>query len=42
MSLVGPRPLMMQYLPRYTPEQMRRHEVRPGSPAWRRSAGATP
>ncbi len=30
MSLVGPRPLMMQYLPRYTPEQMRRHDVRPG------------
>ncbi len=30
MSLVGPRPLMMQYLPRYTSEQMRRHDVRPG------------
>lgn len=30
LSLVGPRPLLMQYLPRYTPEQMRRHEVRPG------------
>ena len=30
MSLVGPRPLMMNYLPRYTPEQARRHEVRPG------------
>ena len=30
MSLVGPRPLLMQYLPRYTPEQARRHEVRPG------------
>jgi len=30
MSLVGPRPLLMQYLDRYTPEQMRRHEVRPG------------
>jgi lipopolysaccharide/colanic/teichoic acid biosynthesis glycosyltransferase len=30
MSLVGPRPLMMAYLPRYTPEQARRHEVRPG------------
>jgi lipopolysaccharide/colanic/teichoic acid biosynthesis glycosyltransferase len=30
MSLVGPRPLMMKYLPRYTAEQMRRHEVRPG------------
>jgi lipopolysaccharide/colanic/teichoic acid biosynthesis glycosyltransferase len=30
MSLVGPRPLMMSYLPRYSPEQARRHEVRPG------------
>ncbi len=30
MSLVGPRPLLMRYLPRYTPEQSRRHEVRPG------------
>ena len=30
MSLVGPRPLLMQYLERYTPEQMRRHEARPG------------
>jgi sugar transferase EpsL len=30
MSLVGPRPLMMEYLPRYSPEQARRHEVRPG------------
>lgn len=30
MSLVGPRPLLMQYLQRYTPEQMRRHNVRPG------------
>lgn len=30
MSLVGPRPLLMQYLGRYTPEQARRHEVRPG------------
>jgi lipopolysaccharide/colanic/teichoic acid biosynthesis glycosyltransferase len=34
MSLVGPRPLMMQYLPRYTPEQMRRHDVRPGLTGW--------
>jgi lipopolysaccharide/colanic/teichoic acid biosynthesis glycosyltransferase len=34
MSLVGPRPLMMQYLPRYTLEQMRRHEVRPGLTGW--------
>jgi sugar transferase EpsL len=30
MSLVGPRPLLMQYLERYTPDQARRHEVRPG------------
>lgn len=30
MSLVGPRPLLMRYLDRYTPEQARRHEVRPG------------
>ena len=30
MSLVGPRPLLMRYLNRYTPEQARRHEVRPG------------
>jgi sugar transferase EpsL len=30
MSLVGPRPLLMEYLPLYTPEQFRRHEVRPG------------
>jgi lipopolysaccharide/colanic/teichoic acid biosynthesis glycosyltransferase len=30
MSLVGPRPLLTQYLPRYTPQQARRHEVRPG------------
>jgi lipopolysaccharide/colanic/teichoic acid biosynthesis glycosyltransferase len=30
MSIVGPRPLMMEYLPRYSPEQARRHEVRPG------------
>lgn len=30
MSIVGPRPLLMQYLDRYTPEQARRHEVRPG------------
>jgi len=30
MSLVGPRPLLMEYLPLYTPEQMRRHDVKPG------------
>ncbi len=34
MSLVGPRPLLMQYLSRYTPEQMRRHEVKPGITGW--------
>ncbi|NMC02463.1 MAG: sugar transferase [Chloroflexi bacterium] len=34
MSLVGPRPLLMEYLPRYTPEQRRRHEVRPGLTGW--------
>jgi lipopolysaccharide/colanic/teichoic acid biosynthesis glycosyltransferase len=34
MSLVGPRPLLMQYLDRYTAEQMRRHDVRPGITGW--------
>jgi lipopolysaccharide/colanic/teichoic acid biosynthesis glycosyltransferase len=34
MSLVGPRPLLMQYLGRYTPEQARRHEVPPGLTGW--------
>ena len=34
LSLVGPRPLLMQYLDRYTPEQMRRHEVLPGITGW--------
>lgn len=34
MSLVGPRPLLMQYLSLYTPEQARRHEVRPGVTGW--------
>lgn len=34
MSLVGPRPLLMVYLPRYSPEQARRHEVRPGITGW--------
>ena len=34
MSLVGPRPLLMEYLQRYTPEQTRRHEVRPGLTGW--------
>ena len=34
MSLVGPRPLLVEYLPRYSPEQARRHEVRPGITGW--------
>lgn len=34
MSLVGPRPLLMQYLPLYSPEQARRHDVRPGLTGW--------
>lgn len=34
MSLVGPRPLLMEYLTLYTPEQARRHEVRPGITGW--------
>lgn len=34
MSLVGPRPLLMEYLPLYSREQMRRHEVRPGITGW--------
>jgi lipopolysaccharide/colanic/teichoic acid biosynthesis glycosyltransferase len=34
MSLVGPRPLLVQYLPLYSPEQARRHNVRPGITGW--------
>ena len=34
MSLVGPRPLLMEYLPLYTPQQYRRHEARPGVTGW--------
>lgn len=34
MSIVGPRPLLMEYLPLYNPEQARRHEVRPGITGW--------
>lgn len=34
MALIGPRPLLPEYLPLYTPEQLRRHEVRPGITGW--------
>lgn len=34
MSLVGPRPLLMEYLPKYTPTQRRRHDVKPGITGW--------
>lgn len=34
MSLIGPRPLLVQYLPLYTPDQARRHDVRPGITGW--------
>lgn len=34
MSLIGPRPLLVDYLPRYSPRQARRHEVRPGITGW--------
>ena len=39
MSLVGPRPLRMDYLPLYSPEQARRHEVRPGITGWAQIKG---
>ena len=39
MSLVGPRPLLERYLPLYTPEQMRRHDVRPGITGWAQCHG---
>ena len=39
MSLIGPRPLLVKYLPLYSPEQMRRHEVRPGISGWAQCHG---
>lgn len=39
MSLIGPRPLLPKYLPLYSPEQMRRHEVRPGISGWAQCHG---
>lgn len=39
MSLIGPRPLLVQYIPLYSPEQVRRHEVRPGISGWAQCHG---
>jgi lipopolysaccharide/colanic/teichoic acid biosynthesis glycosyltransferase len=41
MSLVGPRPLLMEYLPYYSPEQARRHDVKPGLTGWAQVHGRT-
>lgn len=41
MALIGPRPLLKDYLPLYTPEQNRRHEVRPGITGWAQVNGRT-
>ena len=39
MALIGPRPLLVQYLPLYSPDQLRRHEVRPGISGWAQCHG---